>query len=102
MPFLKKLNLILIFYRNFWFAGLLITAACMLLFWEYGYSIYNTLFWLKISTLLIIYQFVNTYKKNEFYYYQNLGLSKVILWASTLGFEMIAWYFLLALVNKVK
>jgi hypothetical protein len=100
MELLKKINLLLIFYRNFWLANTLITAICGFLLWEYGYSIYAMLFWLKISTLFIIYRFVNTYKKQEFYYYQNLGLSKMVLWVSTFSFDMLAYFFLLSQVNK--
>lgn len=102
MSLRRIINLILIFYGNFWFASSLITVTCGLLFWEYGYSIYAILFWLKISTLFIIYQFVNTYKKHEFYYYKNLGLSKATLWISTFAFDMIAYFVLLSQVNKFR
>ena len=29
----------------------LITIACLMLFWEYGFGIFSTLFWFKIGTL---------------------------------------------------
>lgn len=99
---IKKVKLILIFYRNFWFFNFLITAICSLLFWEYGFSIYRILFWLKVSTLFLTYNFIRTYKRNEFYYYQNLGISKTVLWAYTLSFEMVTYFFLLAQVNKLR
>jgi len=102
MTLLRKLSLLLTFYRNFWLANTLITLMCCFLLWEYGQSIYKVLFCLKAFTLFIIYQYIRSYKKNEFYYYQNLGLSKTILWTYTFGFDILAWYFLLSQTNKLR
>jgi hypothetical protein len=99
---MKKIRLILLFYRNFWFADFLITLACMGLFWEFGYSIFSVLLWFKIGTLFIVYQFIRSYKSNEFYYYHNLGLSKKVLWISTLSFDLIAHMTLLLQVNRFR
>jgi len=99
---LKKIRLILLFYRNFWFASSLISLACLALFWEYGYSIFSTLFWFKIATLFIIYRYIGSYKAKEFYYYQNLGISKQILWIATLGADLIVYLLLLVQVNRFR
>jgi hypothetical protein len=48
---------------------------------------------LKVATLWLTYYFIRTYKSNEFFYYQNLGLSKLMLWIPAIGFELL--YFLL-------
>lgn len=65
----------------------MITVACILIFYEYGISSYAALFWFKIITLVLIYYFVKMYKFKEIYYYQNLGISKITLWASTLTID---------------
>lgn len=39
----------------------------------------------------------NSYKKNEFYYYKNLGLSKLKLWPPILVFDFL--FFLIALIT---
>ena len=58
-------------------------------------------FWLKIITLGLIVFFINNYKRNEFYYYKNLGLSKLRLWVSILLFDFILFIILLILAVKI-
>jgi hypothetical protein len=99
---LKKIRLIVLFYRNFWLASLLITLACLGLFWEYGYSIFATLFWFKLATLFIIYRYIRSYKSKEFYYYQNLGVSKMLLWISTLSVDLLVYLTLFSQVNRFR
>lgn len=99
---LIKLRLILTFYRSYFFASFLVTLAFSFLFWQYGYSIFSTLFWGKLVTLFIIYNFIRSYKNNEFYYYQNLGLSKKVLWVSTLTVDMLLYLFVIVQVNKFR
>ncbi|PKP17417.1 MAG: hypothetical protein CVU05_15575 [Bacteroidetes bacterium HGW-Bacteroidetes-21] len=58
----------------------------------YGYgknwvSVLQVLFWFKLATLALIFYYINSYKKNEFYYYKNLGISKHKLWIPILVFD---------------
>ena len=73
----------------------LITATCLVLFWEYGFGVFSTLFWFKIGTLGLTFYFINNYKNKEYYYYQNLGVSKVLLWSATLSFDFALFIFLI-------
>ncbi|HWK04386.1 MAG TPA: hypothetical protein VNS58_12175 [Puia sp.] len=95
MKFRKTIRLLLTFYKNFFFFSFLMTLICMGLFREYGMSIFSTLFWLKLSTLGLTIVVIKSYKNKEFYYYQNLGLTRTFLWVSTLGFDFILYLFLL-------
>lgn len=78
----------------------MLTGACLILFLEYGYPIFVVLFWLKLATLALVFYFISIYKKKEFYYYHNLGLSKTVLWTATLGFDFL--FFLLVLTQSIK
>jgi type III secretory pathway component EscU len=60
----------------------------MRLIYMYGISIFTVLIWFKLITLGIIVYYINSYKKNEFYYYQSLGLSKLFLWISTILIDL--------------
>jgi hypothetical protein len=73
----------------------LITATCLVLFWEYGFGVFSTLFWFKIGTLGLTFYFINNYKNKEYYYYQNLGVSKTLLWSTTLSFDFALFVFLI-------
>jgi len=42
------------------------------------------------------------YKANEFYYYQNAGISKPTLWISVIGFDLFVFLLLIILENKLR
>ncbi|HBZ26324.1 MAG TPA: hypothetical protein DEO54_08860 [Rikenellaceae bacterium] len=67
-----------------------------------GINIFTALFWFKIITLGIIVYFINNYKRNEFYYYKNLGLSKKVLWISSLTFDFILFLTLIIITLLVR
>lgn len=98
----RKIRLIVHFYRGFWLLSSLITAACMVLFWEYGFGIFSMLLWFKLATMFLIFRFIKSYKAREFYYYHNLGVSKLVLWGVTLSFDLIVYLFLLFQVNRFR
>jgi|SaaInlStandDraft_4_1057021.scaffolds.fasta_scaffold91655_1 hypothetical protein len=89
---MKTIRLILTFYKSFAFISLLITCTCLGLLYGFGakgiYMI-QALFWFKIITLALTVYFVNIYKKNQFYYYKNLGLSRLIIWIPIIVFDFL-------------
>jgi hypothetical protein len=98
---IKKIRLILTFYKSFAFASNLITLVCGVLihgFGAKGIYIIQPIFWFKIFTLAIIVFFIQSYKKNEFYYYKNLGISKLNLWIPTLIFDFVTFLVLIITV----
>ena len=100
-PF-KTIRLIWTFYRSFIFASLVVNVCCLSIFWKYGFSVFSGLFWVKIATLGLTYYFINDYKSKEFYYYQNLGVSKMLLWVITLTFDFALFIFLIIETYKFK
>ena|SRR5690606_41980848 len=102
MRIFKTIRLVGSFYKSFLLASMLITACCLGIFWEYGYSIFSKLFWFKLSTLGLICYFINSYKSKEYYYYLNLGISKVLLWSSILIFDFAFFLFLIIQVYKIR
>lgn len=102
MRLIKRIRLIGHFYKGFWLLSSLITAVCMVLFREYGLSIFSTLLWFKVGTLYIIFRFIKSYKAREFYYYHNLGVSKLLLWGVTLSFDLVVYLILIFQVNRFR
>jgi hypothetical protein len=98
--FLKNINITCTFYRNFILLSLIITASCLRAFWLFQFKVFFTIFWFKIITLAITYYFVDVYKRKEYYYYQNLGISKTKLWTVTLGVDFALFVLLIILVYK--
>jgi hypothetical protein len=101
LKILRTIQLLLTFYKSFFLVNSLITLTCMGLFREYGISIFAALFWLKLSTLAIVFYYIRSYKNKEFYYYQSLGLSRTFLWLTTLSFDLCLYFFLLYLIYKM-
>jgi hypothetical protein len=102
MRLFKIILLTWTFYKRFLFVSLLITTSCLILFWEYGFSIFRELFWFKIASLALIFYFINSYRANEYYYYRNLGVSKIMLWSVTLVFDFALFIFLIIELNTFK
>ena len=102
MRLFKTIPLIWSFYKSFLLLSLVITTCCLSIFWKYGFSAFIVLFWLKIITLGLTYYFINSYKNKEYYYYQNLGVSKVLLWTVTLTFDFALFIFLIIQTYHLK
>jgi hypothetical protein len=81
------------------FATLLITAIGLFYFFQDGFSIFSGILWLKIATNALTWYFINSSKAKEFFYYQNLGVSKRLLWSSTLSFDFSLFFFSIALIH---
>jgi hypothetical protein len=89
------IRLIWTFYKNFILLSLLVTGFCLRFFWLNGFSSFFGIFWGKAVTLALTYYIVNLNRKEEYYYYQNLGIGKTLLWAVTLSFDFILFLFLI-------
>jgi hypothetical protein len=95
LKFSRTIRLLVTFYRSFFLLNTLITLVCLFLFREYGFSIFFILFWLKLASLALVFFYIRSYKHKEFYYYQNLGLSRRLLWTTTFLFDFALYLFLL-------
>ena len=92
---MRIFRLILTFYRSFFIASFIVTIACMSIISEHGLKALGSLLWIKIITLGLIYLFINNYKRREYYYYQNLGVSKMKLWYSSITIDIIMFIVLM-------
>ncbi len=96
------LRLLLTFYKSYAFASWMITLACMSIIYTWGIHTITALFWFKLFTLGVTVYFTNSYKWKEFYFYQNLGLSKTHLWTSSLIFDFLSFILVLIITLKIK
>jgi hypothetical protein len=78
---------------------LLITSIALVFFFQDGFRIFNGILWLKIATNALVWYFINSFKAKEFFYYQNLGVSKRLLWGSALSFDFNLFFFSIALIH---
>jgi hypothetical protein len=88
---MRTLRAILSFYSSFAFVGFLLTAACLGTLYSTGLAMFTLLFWLKVGTMWIIYYFTDNIKRKEYYYYDNLGISKSTLWIPALVLDFIVF-----------
>jgi len=95
----KKIHLILYFYKSFALASIIISGfLCYLInLWERSGFIISLLTFFKIITLGIIYYFINDSHKNEFVFYKNLGISNKSLWISTISFDFMIYLIMIIL-----
>lgn len=84
MPLGTWLKLFAGFYRNFFLASLVISLICAYLLMELGVASLFYLFWFRVITLGLIVYYIRDYKKRDFYFYDNLGMSRRSLWSATM------------------
>lgn len=78
------LKAILLFYKKFGFGSNIINLTCCWLLLRLGIgSIYGLQF-LKAATLIAIFLFIQNFRKDQFYFYYNLGVSQKKLWIGAL------------------
>ena len=99
---MKTLRLIGTFYKSYFIASSIITISCISSIILNGINVITALIWFKFITLGIIIYYINSYKKNEFYYYQNLGLSRLFLWISTLLIDISIFIISLIITLQIK
>jgi hypothetical protein len=91
---MRTLKLISRFYGGLFLPNFLVTISALYMQYTYGpkaHEVMGVLFWYKVITLpLILYTAIH-YKKQELYYYQNLGVSKLTLGICTSVFDFSLW-----------
>lgn len=63
--------------------SLLVDLFCIAIIVLTEFNLFSMMFWFRAVVMAIIFYFINDYKRKEFYYYQNLGVSKRFLWIAT-------------------
>lgn len=102
MKYLQKLRLIFTYYRNFIWVSVFIDLACAFILWKNGIDTYSALFWFKLFTLGASIYFTNEYRKEEYFYFYNFGLSKKGLWISTIILDMLIFFGLMVLSYNLR
>jgi flagellar biosynthesis protein FlhB len=74
----------------------------MSIVYVHGLKTFASLLWIKVITLALIYFFISSYKKKEFYYYQNLGVSKRFLWISSIALDIVLFVLLIILTLNIR
>jgi hypothetical protein len=69
---MTKLRLIATFYKSYALVSWIISLFCLALIYMLGITFITPLFWFKVLTLVVMVLFINSYKHNEFYYYQHI------------------------------
>jgi len=85
---MRKIRSINSFYKSFANGSIIITCLCMWILYKNGINTLTALIWFKVITLSIILYHISSYKKHVFYYYKNIGISKVTLWVGSIVLDM--------------
>ena len=102
MKFIRHIRLFFTFYQYFLWVSVFINAACAYILWRNGIGAYKGLFWLKIFTMGVSFYLVNEYRKQEYIYFHNFGLSKKTLWITTLTFDLLLFFGIMILTYQLR
>jgi len=99
--FKRRIRLYLTFMRSFYAANIILSLVCFWLLFKNGISIFGVLFYFKVITLGVIVYTINSIKKKEYYYYENLGIGRMKLWMSIILFDMLCYLLFCILILAV-
>ena len=102
LTIMRTIRLLFTFYKSFAFASLIITLSCLITTYIWGIQTFAAMLFLKIFTLCVIFFYIRSFKKNEFYYYKNLGLTQKHLWIPTFTFEVFLFLILTSLKLNIR
>lgn len=99
---MKSWHLLISFYKSYIFLSGIFTLLSAYTLFLYGPPSYAIIFWFKLLTTGIIIYYISNYKKSDFYYYMNFGLSKLHLWSSTLAFDFLICFVALLITETYR
>lgn len=102
MKLIRFIRLFFTFYQYFLWVSVFINSTCAYLLWINGIGVYKALFWLKLFTMGASFYLVNEYKKQEYFYFYNFGLSKKTLWITTLTFDLLLFFGIMILAYQFR
>ena len=94
---MRHFRLILTFYQSFFFVSTIITMACLYITYIHGLKALSSLLLLKIMSLGLIFLYLSKYKRRDFFYYQNLGISRLKLWVYSMTLDVLVFILLIIL-----
>lgn len=98
----RFIRLILTFYSTYSVSSILISLISAGIFWKGGMSSFVVIFWFKLLSMGFIITYIDQYRKREYLYYRNLGLSKTALWTVSLAFDFILFIGLLFVAYQLR
>ena len=99
---IRSIRLIVTFYNTFIIPSILISLLSAVTLMKSGLSFFIVVFWFKLISMASIITFINSYRKKEFFYYQNLGLSKLALWSGSLVIDFVLFLALLIFAYQLR
>lgn len=99
MPFINRLKIYYTFLRSFYISGCCISVCCGWLFYRWGSDVLAPVFYFKLFTAAIIFYAADRLKQKEYYYYHNLGLTKLKLWVFYEFCDLLLFVLLLIVAN---
>ena len=97
----RSIRLIVTFYNTYNIPSMLISLLSAAILMKSGLSFFVVVFWFKLIAMAFIITFINSYRKKEYFYYQNLGLSKTALWTYSLVLDFILFLALLIIAYQL-
>lgn len=99
---IRKTGFLFTFYRYYIWVSLLVNVTCAFFLWNNGIGAYSALFWFKIFTMGVSLYLINDYRKQQYFYFYNFGLSKKTLWIFSLAFDLFLFFALIILAYNLR
>ena len=94
-----KAKVILLFYRSWALASILVTTLCVVTLVRTSVTMLPGIFLLKVAASALIWYFMREFASRRLYYFTNLGVTPRALWCWSMALDSII--FLICIVAAV-
>lgn len=101
IQFVRKIRPFLTFYRNFIGISLIVNGTAGVLYWMSGPDVLSGLMIFKLGTFPLIGYFIVQFRRKEFSYYLNLGISRSQLFVTTFTGDLLFFTALIAAIHNL-
>lgn len=98
---LRTIRTALTFYKTILPSSVIISGVSLFVAERTDFNLFMMAFWAKIIITALVCLAVSEYKRQEFYYYQNLGISRKMLWTIIGSLDIFIFLLLAFLVYNM-
>jgi len=102
MLLINKLRLLWTFYGNYSLASNLLNLALAYAYFNAGPQGFSIIVAFKLATLGLIVMLIHGLRKNQYYYYRNIGMRWEWLWGASLAFDLLVFSLFLFIAKQLQ
>lgn len=99
---MRNIKIFFKFFKNIAAISGITFIISIILFFKYGYSVISPIIILKLITFLLTFYIIDSSFKKKYFYFENLGFTKYLLWGITALIDFLILFISLFILSLFK